>query len=113
LTRLPYFNDLLVPHNIDVMHTEKNITEALFATLMDIPDKSKDNVKARLDLAMMCVRPKQVMKPPAPGKKWRRTLVDFILKKDQRKEVLQWIQMLMFPDGHAANLSRGVNLSTM
>ena len=64
LTRLPYFNDLLVPHNIDVMHTEKNITEVLFATLMDIPDKSKDNVKARLDLATMCDRPKQVMKPP-------------------------------------------------
>jgi len=88
LTRLPYFNDLLLPHNIDVMHTEKNIAEALFATLMDIPDKSKDNVKARLDLATMCDRPKQVMKPPTPGKKWRRTPVDFVLKKDQRKEVL-------------------------
>jgi hypothetical protein len=25
LTRLPYFNDILLPHNIDVMHTEKNI----------------------------------------------------------------------------------------
>ena len=24
-----YFNDLLLPHNIDVMHTEKNITEAI------------------------------------------------------------------------------------
>jgi hypothetical protein len=28
LLRLPYFDDLL-PHNIDVMYTEKNITEAL------------------------------------------------------------------------------------
>ena len=27
LTRLPYFDDLLLPHNIDVMHTEKNIAE--------------------------------------------------------------------------------------
>jgi len=43
LERLPYFNDLLLPHNIDVMHTEKNVTEALWATLMDIPDKTKDN----------------------------------------------------------------------
>ena len=23
LTRLPYYDDLLLPHNIDVMHTEK------------------------------------------------------------------------------------------
>ena len=43
LTRLPYFDDLLLPHNIDVMHTEKNIAEALWGTLMDT-DKSKDNV---------------------------------------------------------------------
>jgi hypothetical protein len=52
------------------MHTENNSVEALFAILMDIPNKSKDNVKARLDLTTMCDRPKQVMKPPAPGKKW-------------------------------------------
>ena len=29
LTRLPYFKDLLLPHNIDVMHIEKNVAEAL------------------------------------------------------------------------------------
>jgi hypothetical protein len=29
LTRLPYYDDLLLPHNIDVMHTEKNVAEAL------------------------------------------------------------------------------------
>jgi hypothetical protein len=28
--RLPYHDDLLVPHHIDFMHTEKNIAEALF-----------------------------------------------------------------------------------
>ena len=111
LTRLPYFNDLLLPHNIDLMHTEKNIAEALWGTLMDT-EKSKDNVKARVDLAALCDRPKQVMKTPAPGKKWKRTSVDFVLKKDQRREVCQWVQSLMFPDGYAANLRRGVNVST-
>jgi hypothetical protein len=29
LTRLPCHDDLLLPHNIDVMHTEKNVVEAL------------------------------------------------------------------------------------
>jgi len=38
LTRLPYYDDLLVPHHIDVMHTEKNVIEALWATMMDISD---------------------------------------------------------------------------
>jgi hypothetical protein len=112
LTRLPYFDDLLLPHNIDVMHTEKNVAEALWATLMDT-EKSKDNPKARVDLAMLCDRPNQEMKPPSRGKTWRRPKADFVLTKAQRRGVLEWIQMLMFPDGYAANLRRGVNLSTM
>ena len=67
LTRLPYFDDLLLPHNIDVMHTEKNIAEALWATLMDT-EKSKDNPKARVDLATLYDRPNQEMQPPSRGK---------------------------------------------
>jgi hypothetical protein len=30
LERLPYFDDLLLPHNTDVMHTEKNVAKALW-----------------------------------------------------------------------------------
>jgi hypothetical protein len=107
LTRLPYYDDLLLPHNIDVMHTEKNVVEALWATIMDISDKSKDNIKARVDLAALCDTPNQEMKPPSGGKTWRRPKVDFVLNRAQRKELLQWIKMLIFPDGYAANLSRG------
>jgi hypothetical protein len=51
LLRLPYFDDVLFPYNIDVMHTEENVAEALWAIIMDIPDKTKDNIKARVDLA--------------------------------------------------------------
>jgi hypothetical protein len=112
LTRLPYFDDLLLPHNIDVMHTEKNITEALWATLMDT-DKSKDNPKARVDLATLCDRPNLETRPPAIGKQWRRPKAPYVLKIDQRREALRWIKSLMYPDGYAANLSRGVNLETL
>ena len=53
------------------MHTEKNVAEALWATIMEIPDKSKDNVKARVDLAALCDRPNLEMKPPSGRKTWR------------------------------------------
>jgi hypothetical protein len=111
-TRLPYYDDL-VPHHIDVMHTEKNVTEALWATMMDISDKSKDNIKARVDLAMLCDRPSQEMRPPAGRKNWSRPKADFVLARKHRREVLQWIKTLIFPDGYAANLRRGVNLNTL
>jgi hypothetical protein len=113
LTRLPYFKDLLLSHNIDVTHTEKNVAEALWGTLMDIKQKSKDNVKARLDVEVIYDRPKLVMKNLAPGKSWRRGPADYILKRGDRTEVLRWIKMLMFPDGYMVNMSRGVNPKTM
>jgi hypothetical protein len=81
LTRLPYYDDLLLPHNIDVMHTEKNVAEALWATIMDISDKSNDNVKARVDLTALCDRPNQEIKPPSCGKTWRRPKADFVLSR--------------------------------
>jgi hypothetical protein len=46
LFELPYWDSLLVRHNLDVMHTEKNICESLLGTLLDISGKSKDNEKA-------------------------------------------------------------------
>ena len=113
LWNLSYFADLLLPHNIDVMHTEKNIIEAIFGTIMDIPDKTKDNVKARVDQARLCNRPKLDMAPPGGGKSWRKPKANFVLMRAQRREVLEWFQTLMFPDGYVVNLKRGVNLATL
>jgi hypothetical protein len=113
LWRLPYMTDLLHPHYIDMMHTEKNVVEALWCTTIEIVDKSKDNIKARLDQASICDRPKYNMKPPKPGKKWKKPSASYLLTRPQRKEILQWFQTLMFPHGYAANLRRGVNLTTM
>jgi hypothetical protein len=84
LTRLPYFDDLLMPHYIDVMHT------ALWGTIMET-EKSKDNPKARVDLAELCDKPHQEMRAPRGGKTWKRPKTYFILTPRQRRELLQWI----------------------
>jgi hypothetical protein len=81
LTWLLYYDKLLLPHNIDVMHTKKNVAKALWATIMDIPDKLKNNMKARVDLAVLCDRPNQEMMPPSGGKTWRRPKADFVLSR--------------------------------
>jgi hypothetical protein len=47
----------------------------------------------------------QEMKPSSGGKTWRRHKVNFVLSKAQRKEVLQWIKMLMFPNGYVLELA--------
>jgi hypothetical protein len=53
-------SSLILVHNIDVMHQESNVVEALIHTYMHF-EKTKDNLKARRDLAMLCDRPTQVL----------------------------------------------------
>jgi hypothetical protein len=36
------------------MHIEKNVFENIFNTVMDVKGKTKDNIKARLDVALFC-----------------------------------------------------------
>ena len=88
-SQLPYFKDLKLPYNIDVMHTEKNVAESLFHTILNIPDKTKDNVKARADQQRICDRPRLNMKPPAGGQKnWFKPDADFVLKPPEKKKYL-------------------------
>ena len=53
---LPYWKTNLLRHNLDVMHIEKNMFENIFNTVMDVKGKTKDNIKARLDIALYCTR---------------------------------------------------------
>ena len=46
---LEYCHKLDTPHCLDQMHICKNILESLLATLMNMPDKTKDELKARKD----------------------------------------------------------------
>ena len=56
---LPYWSSLLIRDNLDVMHIEKNICEALLGTLLEIAGKTKDTKKAQLDLQDMGIRKDQ------------------------------------------------------
>ena len=96
------------------MHTEKNVTESLFHTILNIPDKTKDNVNARVDQQNICDRPRLHMQPPTGSRKsWFKPDADFVLKKDHKMETFKWLKhVVKFTDGYASNISKGVNLST-
>jgi hypothetical protein len=70
-------------------------------------DKTKDNHKARKDLALLCNRLYLELK--SSGGKPRAL---FCLKPKERKEVLIWLQNLKFPDGYATSFRRAVNLES-
>ncbi|XP_010436745.1 PREDICTED: uncharacterized protein LOC104720554 [Camelina sativa] len=70
---LPYWADLLLRHNLDFMHIEKKFFDNLIKTLLNVPGKTKDNVKSRMDLPSICRRPDLEVTPDgkAPVPKFR------------------------------------------
>ncbi|KAK3225415.1 hypothetical protein Dsin_005277 [Dipteronia sinensis] len=46
---LPYWQELCLRHNLDVMHIEKNICESLIGTLLNINGKTKDASLTKLE----------------------------------------------------------------
>ncbi|XP_074318190.1 uncharacterized protein LOC141654985 [Silene latifolia] len=88
LWELPYWSKLLIRHNLDVMHIEKNFFDQLINTIMDVKGKTKDTKKTRKDLAVHCKRRKlhlhdnsKETMPHAP----------FVLSKEKRKVLCKWV----------------------
>ncbi|XP_065860347.1 uncharacterized protein [Euphorbia lathyris] len=105
---LPYWKSLKLRHNLDVMHIEKNICEHILGTLLNIVGKTKDNDKARLDLAEMGIRKELHLQ--RHGEKLLMPQACYTLTTVERKKFCQWLKAVKFPDGYASNLTRCVNL---
>jgi hypothetical protein len=56
---LPYWSSLLIRHNLDVMHIEKNICKSILGTLLKLDGKCKDVENARLDMEHLRIQPDQ------------------------------------------------------
>jgi hypothetical protein len=60
---LPYWKYLHTPHSLNVMHVMKNVCESLLATIVNMPDRTKDGPKARHDLELLSIK-KELHGPP-------------------------------------------------
>ena len=105
---LPYWRKLLIRHNLDVMHIEKNVFENLFHTIMDT-SKSKDNMFARQDMQYICDRPLSNPYPDNNGK-MTKDRGKYTLEKGNVKKVCAWLKNVKFPDGYASNIGNCVNI---
>ena len=94
------------------MHIEKNVFEQIINTIMSVKGKSKDDINSRKDLAIHCKRRKlnlQVTDDSVGGRREVMPIAPYVLSKEQRKVLCEWICGLKFPDGYASNLSRCVD----
>ena len=69
------------------MHIEKNFLNNIFNTMMNVSGKTKDNDKARMNLALYCRRKDLELKSGANGKLLK-PKANYTLTPDQTKFVI-------------------------
>ena len=93
------------------MNIEKNFCDNIIKIVMDVPGKTKDDVKARLDMAEMCDQSELNLNHGVDG----RTLkpkASYALSLDKRKGVCEWAQQLTMPDGYCSNFANCVDMKS-
>jgi hypothetical protein len=108
LRKLPYWHKLNVRHNLDVMHIEKNIFESLMERIINIPGKTKDTIKARLDLKDLGF--KKELQFRETGDSCQMPHARYTLSKEQTKAFWDFLWEVKFSDGFASNISRCLNV---
>jgi hypothetical protein len=88
LWELPYANALILPHNNDLMHQERNVAESIISMCFDVTDFSKDKINARKDLSGLYNYPLMEPKINVKGN-LKRTWTPYCLKPVERKEILR------------------------
>ncbi|CAH9102091.1 unnamed protein product [Cuscuta europaea] len=104
---LPYWKDLLIHHNLDVMHIEKNVFDNIFNTVMDFKAKTKDGLASRKDMTMWCDRPELSVALEHTSNVPKAV---YQLTEAQKQSILEWLVSLKFPDDYCSSISRCVDI---
>ena len=108
---LPYWHNLDVRHCIDVTHVEKNVCDSIVGTLLNIQGRSKDGVKARLDLQAMGIR--ENLHPRPYGKRTYCPPASHTLSKDEKRSFCECLHGTKVPSGYSSNFTRLVSMKDL
>ncbi|XP_010419111.1 PREDICTED: uncharacterized protein LOC104704777 [Camelina sativa] len=103
-------DDLPVRHNIDVMHVEKNLSDAILSIMMNSA-KSKDGVKATKDLEEMGIR--RNLHTQTKGKEIYLPPAGYWFSKDEKIRFCKRLAKFRGPDGYCANIANCVSLDPL
>ncbi|XP_042980243.1 uncharacterized protein LOC122310427 [Carya illinoinensis] len=106
--KLPYWSTLRLRHNLDVMYVEKNISDNILGTFMNIPGKTKDNANSRRDLEILGFRKELHLK--REGERVTMPHASYTLHGDEKNKFCEWLAEVKFPDGFAANITHCVSI---
>jgi len=92
------------------MQIEKNFNDNIIKTVMDVPCKSTNNVKARLDMEELCARDELHICTRKNGNSDKQN-GKYTLSVEQRWSFCEWLRQLSLSDGYSSNFGNKVNPS--
>ncbi|XP_009782279.1 uncharacterized protein [Nicotiana sylvestris] len=105
---LPYWKSLMLRHNLDMMHIERNVSDNIILTVMNMVGKTKDTLKSRYDLMDLGIR--QRLHPIEDGNNILLPVACYALSAEEKLKVCSFLANLKVPDAFSSNISRCVNV---
>ena len=107
--QLPYWKDLKLRNNLDVMHIARNISSNILGIVLDIKGKTKDTLKGHFDLVDMNIR--HNLHPYIENGKLKMPVATYTLSPQEKIAFCNFLSNLRVPDGFSSNISRCVNIN--
>ncbi|KAK9062153.1 hypothetical protein SSX86_019339 [Deinandra increscens subsp. villosa] len=104
---LEYWKKLLVRHQLDVMHIEKNVCESVYGTLLNLPNKTKDGLKARQDLEDLGIKPE--LQTQVKGNRLYLPPAIYTLNSSEKHQFYDTLSNIKVPDGYSSNFKNLVS----
>ncbi|XP_022893856.1 uncharacterized protein LOC111408317 [Olea europaea var. sylvestris] len=106
--RLPYWKTLLIRHNLDVMHVEKNICESIINTLLNVKGKSKDSINYHKDLKAMNIR--HDLHSESRENKFYLPVAPHTLSKAEKQMFCKRLATLRLPNSYGSNMANCISV---
>ncbi|XP_076903001.1 uncharacterized protein LOC143557927 [Bidens hawaiensis] len=104
---LEYWKKLLVRHQLDVMHIEKNVCESVYGTLLNLPHKMKDGLHARQDLEELGI--KLELQTQQKGNRLYLPPACYTLNTSEKHLFYDTLSNIKVPDGYCSNFKNLVS----
>ena len=96
---------------LDVKHVEKNICDSIIDILLNIPGKTMDTIKVRLDLVKMCIREQLASEKCEQNTYW--LPVCHTLFRKEKLKLCQWLDKIKMLSGYLSNIQRCVSMKDL
>ena len=106
---LPYWEDHVLRHNLEVMHIEKNVVDNIIGTLLNLDGKTKNNLKARQDLKDMGIR-SELHLEKVGNNQIHMPHACYHMNASEKDAFLQVLKDVKVLDGYSSNISCCIKL---